>query len=75
MKGFGISDSVATNAAPIRKSAGSLAEVTRDICSIAYGPARAEVLPTKYANIVRNLNVSARTANHLKRARLIGAMS
>lgn len=75
MNGFGISDSVTTNSSPILKSAGSLAEVTRDICSTAYGTAGAEVLPTEYANIVRNLNASARAADHVKRVTLIGAMS
>ena len=50
---LGLVDGVTTNPSLILKSGGSIAEATREICSIVPGPVSAEVVATDYEGMMR----------------------
>src|SRR5690606_11926004 len=50
---LGLVDGVTTNPSLILKSGGSIADVTREICSIVPGPVSAEVVATDYEGMMR----------------------
>ena len=50
---LGLVDGVTTNPSLILKSGGSIADVTREICSIVAGPVSAEVVATDYDGMMR----------------------
>ena len=50
---LGLVDGVTTNPSLILKSGGSIADVTKEICSIVAGPVSAEVVATDYDGMMR----------------------
>jgi transaldolase len=62
---LGLLDGVTTNPSLILKSGGSIAEVTKEICSIVKGPVSAEVTATEYEAMLREAAVLARIADNV----------
>jgi len=62
---LGLVDGVTTNPSLILKSGGSIAEVTREICSIVDGPVSAEVVATDYAGMMKEAKILARIADNV----------
>ena len=62
---LGLLDGVTTNPSLILKSGGSIAEVTREICSIVEGPVSAEVVATEYAEMMREADVLSKIADNI----------
>jgi transaldolase len=62
---FGLLDGVTTNPSLILKSGGSIAEVTKEICSIVDGPVSSEVVATEYKEMMREADVLSRIADNI----------
>jgi transaldolase len=62
---LGLLDGVTTNPSLILKSGGSIAEVTREICSIVDGPVSAEVVATEYKQMMAEAEVLAKIADNV----------
>ncbi len=62
---LGLLDGVTTNPSLILKSGGSIAEVTKEICSIVKGPVSAEVVATEYKEMMREAGVLAKIADNI----------
>ncbi|MEX0405839.1 fructose-6-phosphate aldolase [Aquibium sp. LZ166] len=62
---LGLLDGVTTNPSLILKSGGSIAEVTKEICSIVAGPVSAEVVATEYDEMMREANILSKIADNV----------
>jgi transaldolase len=62
---LGLLDGVTTNPSLILKSGGSIAEVTKEICSIVEGPVSAEVVATEYKEMMREADVLSKIADNI----------
>ena len=62
---LGLLDGVTTNPSLILKSGGSIAEVTKEICSIVSGPVSAEVVATDYDGMMREAAVLSKIADNI----------
>ena len=62
---LGLLDGVTTNPSLILKSGGSIAEVTREICSIVEGPVSAEVVATEYKQMMKEADVLSQIADNI----------
>ena len=62
---LGLLDGVTTNPSLILKSGGSIAEVTREICSIVDGPVSAEVVATEYKQMMKEADVLSQIADNI----------
>jgi transaldolase len=62
---LGLLDGVTTNPSLILKSGGSIAEVTKEICSIVKGPVSSEVVATEYKEMMREAAVLAKIADNI----------
>lgn len=62
---LGLLDGVTTNPSLILKSGGSIAEVTKEICSIVDGPVSAEVVATEYAEMMREADFLSKIADNV----------
>ena len=62
---LGLIDGVTTNPSLILKSGGSIAEVTREICSIVEGPVSAEVVATEYKQMMKEADVLSQIADNI----------
>jgi len=62
---LGLLDGVTTNPSLILKSGGSIADVTKEICSIVEGPVSAEVVATEYAEMMREADVLSKIADNI----------
>ncbi len=62
---LGLLDGVTTNPSLILKSGGSIAEVTKEICSIVDGPVSAEVVATEYKEMMREADVLSKIADNI----------
>ncbi len=62
---LGLLDGVTTNPSLILKSGGSIAEVTKEICSIVDGPVSAEVVATEYDEMMREAGVLSKIADNV----------
>ena len=62
---FGLLDGVTTNPSLILKSGGSIAEVTKEICSIVDGPVSSEVVATEYKEMMREADVLSKIADNI----------
>lgn len=62
---LGLVDGVTTNPSLILKSGGSIADVTREICSIVPGPVSAEVVATDYDGMMREAAFLAGIADNV----------
>lgn len=62
---LGLIDGVTTNPSLILKSGGSIAEVTKEICSIVDGPVSAEVVATEYSEMMREADVLSKIADNI----------
>jgi transaldolase len=62
---LGLLDGVTTNPSLILKSGGSIADVTREICSIVEGPVSAEVVATEYKQMMAEAEVLAKLADNV----------
>ena len=62
---FGLLDGVTTNPSLIPKSGGSIAEVTKEICSIVDGPVSSEVVATEYKEMMREADVLSKIADNI----------
>jgi transaldolase len=61
----GLLDGVTTNPSLILKSGGSIAEVTKEICSIVDGPVSSEVVATEYKEMMREADVLSKIADNI----------
>jgi transaldolase len=62
---LGLLDGVTTNPSLILKSGGSIAEVTKEICSIVEGPVSAEVVALEYKEMMREADVLSKIADNI----------
>ena len=62
---LGLLDGVTTNPSLILKSGGSIAEVTKEICSIVDGPVSAEVVATEYKQMMKEADVLSQIADNI----------
>ena len=62
---LGLVDGVTTNPSLILKSGGSIADVTREICSIVAGPVSAEVVATDYDGMMREAAILGALADNV----------
>lgn len=62
---FGLLDGVTTNPSLIRKSGGSIFDVTREICGIVQGPVSAEVVATEYDQMMKEADVLSKIADNV----------
>ena len=62
---LGLLDGVTTNPSLILKSGGSIAEVTKEICSIVDGPVSSEVVATEYKEMMREADVLSKIADNI----------
>ena len=62
---LGLLDGVTTNPSLILKSGGSIAEVTKEICSIVDGPVSAEVVATEYAQMMKEADFLSKIADNV----------
>ena len=62
---LGLLDGVTTNPSLILKSGGSIAEVTKEICSIVDGPVSSEVGATEYKEMMREADVLSKIADNI----------
>ena len=62
---LGLLDGVTTNPSLILKSGGSIAEVTKEICSIVEGPVSAEVVATDYAHMMKEADFLSKIADNI----------
>ncbi|APH70178.1 fructose-6-phosphate aldolase [Aquibium oceanicum] len=62
---LGLLDGVTTNPSLILKSGGSIAEVTKEICSVVAGPVSAEVVATEYDEMMREANILSKIADNV----------
>ncbi|MBS9721521.1 fructose-6-phosphate aldolase [Tianweitania sp. BSSL-BM11] len=62
---LGLLDGVTTNPSLILKSGGSIAEVTKEICSIVEGPVSAEVVAVEYDEMMREADFLSKIADNV----------
>lgn len=62
---LGLLDGVTTNPSLILKSGGSIAEVTKEICSIVEGPVSAEVVAIEYDEMMREADFLSKIADNV----------
>ena len=62
---LGLLDGVTTNPSLILKSGGSIAKVTKEICSIVKGPVSAEVVATEYSQLIKEAKALAKIAPNI----------
>lgn len=62
---IGLLDGVTTNPTLILKSGKSIADVTKEICSIIHGPVSAEVVATEFGQMIREAEILARIAENV----------
>ena len=62
---LGLLDGVTTNPSLILKSGGSIAKVTKEICSIVKGPVSAEVVATEYSQMIKEAKALAKIAPNI----------
>ncbi|MBP0437642.1 fructose-6-phosphate aldolase [Tianweitania sediminis] len=62
---LGLLDGVTTNPSLILKSGGSIAEVTKEICSIVQGPVSAEVVAVEYKEMMREADFLSKIADNV----------
>jgi transaldolase len=62
---LGLLDGVTTNPSLILKSGGSIADVTKEICSIVKGPVSAEVVAIEYDEMMREADFLSKIADNV----------